>query len=150
MAQTEQNGAKPKRTRKKHRLYVVDLDPRVWAERATMRRANPKYNPLTGKGFIYVGMTWHSAEERLAIHKAGGLLSAPVVRRFGRDLRPDLYKAYKLMSFSDAEEMEPYLADRLRKKGYAVWPVKAGGAFTMRAQVNGSPQRPLRRRRRRT
>ncbi len=146
MAGTEQDEAKPRRKRKKHRLYVVDLDPRVWRERATMRKANPKYSPLSGKGFLYVGMTWHSAEERLAIHKAGGLLSAPVVRRFGMELRPDLYKAYKLMAFSDAEEMEPYLADRLRKKGYAVWPVKPGGAFTMKS-TNGA-RRPRRRRRR--
>jgi hypothetical protein len=148
MAGAEQGEATPKRTRKKHRLYVVELDPRVWRERATMRRANPKYSPLTGKGFLYVGMTWHSAEERLAIHKAGGLLSAPVVRRFGGDLRPDLTKAYKLMSFSDAEEMEPYLAHRLRNKGYAVWPVKAGGAFTMKATSGARPPRRSRRRRR--
>jgi len=96
-----------------------------------MRKANPRYNPLTGNGFLYVGMTSHTPEERFAIHKEGGMLSAPVVRRYGRELRPRLYQAYVRMSQSDAEEMERYLADRLRKKGYAVWPVKPGGAFTM-------------------
>jgi hypothetical protein len=134
--------------RKKHRLYVVDLDPRVWRERATMRKANPKYMPTLGKGFVYVGMTSHTAEDRLAIHKEGSLLSAPVVRRFGRELLPDLYKAYKLMSQPDAEEMERYLAARLRRKGYAVWPVKDGGAFTMGKPANGAAQRPARRPRR--
>jgi hypothetical protein len=72
----------------------------------------------------------------LAIHKEGGQLSAPVVRKFGRELRPKLYSAYERMSLADAEEMESYLAERLRKKGYAVWPVKPGGAFTM----NGAPK----------
>ena len=117
--------------RKTHVIYVVELDARVWRERATIRKANPKYNPLTGAGFLYVGMTSHTPEERFAIHKAGGMLSAPVVRRFGVGLRPRLYQAYAKMSQEDAEEMEPYLADRLRRKGYAVWPVKPGGAFTM-------------------
>jgi hypothetical protein len=126
------------RTKKTHRLYVVDLDPKVWRDRATMRRANPKYSPLTGKGCVYVGISAHTPEERFEIHKAGGLHSAPVVRRFGRYLRPRLYQAYQRMTQADAEEMEPYLADRLRKKGYAVWPVTPGGAFTM----NGSTRRP--------
>ena len=148
MAKTAVPESKPtsgRTPRKKHRLYVVDLDPRVWRERATMRKANPKYIPLTGKGFVYVGMTSHTAEERLAIHKEGGPLSAPVVRRFGRDLLPKLYETYRLMSQPDAEEMERYLAARLRRKGYAVWPVKPGGAFTMKSR---SPS-PITRRRRR-
>lgn len=141
--------ARPKkRTRKRHRVYVVELDPRVWRERATMRKANPRYSPLTGKGFVYVGMTSHTAEERLAIHKAGGMLSAPVVKRYGRELLPELYRAYKLMPQSEAEEMERYLAARLRRKGYAVWPVKEGGAFTMGKPAKGAPARPRARRRR--
>ena len=114
-----------------------------------MRKANPKYMPSLGKGFVYVGMTSHTAEERLAIHKAGGLLSAPVVRRFGRELLPDLYKAYQVMTQPDAEEMERYLAARLRRKGYAVWPVKEGGAFTMGRPANGVASRPAMRPRRR-
>lgn len=114
-----------------------------------MRKANPKYRPSLGKGCVYVGMTSHKAEERLAIHKEGGLLSAPVVRRFGRDLLPELYKAYQLMTQPDAEEMERYLAARLRRKGYAVWPVKEGGAFTMGKPGTGASPRPPRRRRRR-
>jgi len=59
------------------------------------------------------------------------MTSAPVVRIFGRYLRKRLYSGYKRMSRKDAEEMEPYVAERLRKKGYAVWPVKEGGLFTM-------------------
>jgi hypothetical protein len=121
----------PRGKKHTHCVYVIELDPRVWRERATMRKANPRYSPLTGLGFVYVGMTSHTPEERFAIHKKGGELSAPVVRRFGRALQPRLYQAYERMSRPDAEEMERYLADRLRRKGYAVWPVKPGGAFTM-------------------
>ena len=145
-------GSSTRSPRQKHRLYVVELDPRVWDQRATMRKANPKYSPLTGERCVYVGMTSHTADERLAIHKAGGLLSAPVVRLFGRGLLPKLVEAYKLMSQADAEEMERYLAARLRRKGYAVWPVTDGGAFTMKVSARRShpgrpPRRPRRRRR---
>lgn len=132
------------RAKRTYCVYVVDLDPRVWQERATMRKANPRYSPLAGAGFLYVGMTSHTPEERFAVHKAGGELSAPVVRRFGRYLRPRLYQAYKRMSQADAEEMERYLAERLRRKGYAVWPVKPGGAFTMNnSPANRRPAVPL-------
>jgi hypothetical protein len=139
--------SRTKRPRKTHCLYVVDLDPRVWRDRSTMRRANPKFMPLTGKGFVYVGMTSHTPEERLAIHKAGGQLSAPVVRRYGRGLLPKLYEAYAKMTRADAEEMERYLAGRLRRKGYAVWPVKEGGAFTLSSR-SATVTRPMRRQRR--
>ena len=112
-------------------IHVVDLDPAVWRERPRMRKSNPRYSPLTGPGFLYVGMTMYTPEERFETHKAGRKLSSPVVRKYGRRLRPTLYRAYKRMSLADAEEMEVYVAERLRKKGYAVWPVKPGGAFSM-------------------
>jgi predicted GIY-YIG superfamily endonuclease len=120
-----------KKPRGTHAIYVVDLDPNVWQKRATMRKANPRYMPLTGKGYLYVGATSKTPEARFEVHKEGGLYSAPVVRIFGRYLRKRLYSGYKRMSRKDAEEMEPYVAERLRKKGYAVWPVKEGGLFTM-------------------
>ncbi|MEO8456317.1 MAG: hypothetical protein ABI559_00765 [Chloroflexota bacterium] len=140
MSPTKPKEAKEAKIRRgTHRIYVVDLDPNVWHKRATMRKANPRYMPITGKGYLYVGATSKTAEERFAIHKAGGLHSAPVVRIFGRYLRPRLYAGYKRMSRKDAEVMEPYVAERLRKKGYAVWPVKEGGLFTMQ---KGAPPRP--------
>jgi hypothetical protein len=112
-------------------VYVVDLDKAVWRDRPKMRKSNPRYNRLTGPGFLYVGMTMHTPKERFDTHKAGGKLSSPVVKKYGLRLRPTLYRAYKRMSLADAEEMEVYVAERLRKKGYAVWPVKPGGAFSM-------------------
>ena len=119
------------RRKKTYCVYVIDLDAAVWRDRPKMRKSNPRYNRLTGPGFLYVGMTMYTPKERFETHKAGGKLSSPVVRKYGIRLRPTLYRAYKRMSQADAEEMELYVAERLRKKGYAVWPVKPGGAFSM-------------------
>jgi hypothetical protein len=112
-------------------VYVIELDSKVWRLRAKMRQANPKYKPLLGKGCLYVGMTVYTPEKRFLTHMDGGRNAAKVVHRFGKHLRPRLYQQYKRMSQRDAEEMERYLAERLRKRGYAVWPVREGGAFTM-------------------
>lgn len=117
--------------KKTYCVYVVDLDAAVWRDRPKMRKSNPQYNTVSGPGFLYVGMTMYTPKERFETHKAGGKLSSAVVRKYGRRLRPTLYRAYKRMSLADAEEMEAYVAERLRKQGYAVWPVKAGGAFSM-------------------
>lgn len=124
---------KPKRT---YRVYVIELEPKVYQLRKKMRDANPKYKPMsTGKGCLYVGMTAYSPVKRFLVHMDGGKHAAKVVTKFGRHLRPDLYKEYKRMTKADAEEMERYLAARLRKRGYAVWPVKEGGAFTMNGKT---------------
>lgn len=132
MTTTEQRvQAKKKRPKRTYGLYAIELDPRVWRLRAKMRQANPRYSPLTGKGCVYVGMSVYTPEKRFLTHLEGGRNSASVVEKFGRHLRPRLYQAYERMSKADAEEMELYLAERLRRRGYAVWPVKEGGAFTM-------------------
>jgi len=117
--------------KKTYCIYVIDLEQDGWRDRPKMRKSNPRYNPLSGPGFLYVGMTMYTPKERFETHKAGGKLSSPVVRKYGLRLRPTLYGAYKRMSLTDAEEMEVYVAERLRRKGYAVWPVKPGGAFSM-------------------
>ena len=124
---------KPKKKRKKRTycVYVIELEPKVWKLRKKMREANPRYKPLTGKACLYVGMTVYSPEKRFLTHMDGGRNAANVVTTFGRHLRPRLYQSLPRMSQADAEEMERYLAARLRKRGYAVWPVKEGGAFSM-------------------
>jgi len=136
---------KPKRT---YRVYAIELEPKVWPLRKRMRDANPKYKSMsTGKGCLYVGMTSSTPVKRFLVHMEGGKHAAKVVTKFGRHLRPDLYKEYRRMTKTDAEEMERYLAARLRKLGYAVWPVKEGGAFTMngkKPKLGKAPQRPRR------
>lgn len=114
-------------------VYVIELVPAVWKTQKRMRDANPRYVPESGKGYLYVGMTSGTPAERLRKHKAGKQTAAAVVRDYGCTLVPKLYEQYKRMSKEDAEEMEPYIAARLRKLGYAVWPIKPGGAFTMEA-----------------
>ena len=127
------NRRKPKRT---YRVYAIELEPRVYQQRKKMRDANPKYKPMsTGKGCLYVGMTGSTPVKRFLVHMDGGKHAAKVVTKFGRHLRPDLYREYKRMTKADAEEMERYLAARLRKLRYAVWPVKEGGAFTMNGKT---------------
>lgn len=135
-----------KSLRSSYCLYVVELAPAVWKTQQKIRKANPQYKPETGKGCLYVGMTSSTPAERFRAHKRGGLSSASVVKDYGCYLRPKLYERYARMSQGDAEEMEPYLAERLRRKGFAVWPIKPGGAFTM----DGGPthERPASQRRR--
>ena len=121
--------------RRSYCLYVVELAPAVWKTQQRIRKANPQYKPETGNGCLYVGMTSSTPAERFKAHKRGGLSSASVVKDYGCYLRPKLYERYARMSQADTEEMEPYLAERLRRKGCAVWPIKPGGAFTMNSQT---------------
>jgi len=101
-----------------HRVYVIELDPRVWNESARFRRANPQRDP--GKPCVYVGSTGLPIAERFANHLAGHR-SSSIVKRYGRELRPDLWEGLKAMSWKEAERMERVLAKQLRADGYGVW-----------------------------
>lgn len=96
--------ATPAASRGHHSVYVVYL-------------RNPKGD---GRAGYYVGMTGLSPEERFANHKAG-VKAARVVRRFGERLVPRLYAHLNPMTFRKAVEMERWLADSLRKRGYEVF-----------------------------
>ncbi len=82
-----------------------------------MRAANPNRDP--GKPCVYVGMTGLTPEERFANHKAGPK-DAPLVRRFGIGLMPELYAHLNPMPFEAAAVMERDLAEDLRRSGYTV------------------------------
>jgi hypothetical protein len=90
--------------RRHHSVYVVYL-------------RNPEGD---GRAGYYVGMTGLAPEERLANHKAG-IKAAGVVRRFGERLVPRLYAHLNPMTYEDAKEAEPRLAEELRHKGYLVY-----------------------------
>ena len=75
---------------------------------------------VDGKAGHYVGMTGLSPEERLANHKAGKK-SAGVVKRFGVRLVPRLYAHLNPMTYQEAVEAEPRLAEELRARGYQVF-----------------------------
>ncbi len=85
-----------------HRLYVIELN------------GDPKR--------VYVGYSYHPAEQRLKQHLAGGHLAAKVFKRraTGR-LRPDLYEHLpRYPTRQAAEDAERSLADQLRQHGYSV------------------------------
>ena len=98
--------SKKRKSRKSdhHSVYVVFL-------------RNPKGD---GKAGYYVGMTGLSPEQRFHNHKSG-LKAARIVRRCGERLVPRLYQHLNPMPYAKALQMEAYLADSLRKRGYTVY-----------------------------
>ena len=110
-----------------YRVYVVELAKKVFTEDARFRAANPQFNGVLE--CLYVGMTSKTPAERLMQHKTGYIsrkghkISANIVQKYGRYLRPSLYDHLNLkpMSRVEALNMEKKLTLLLRKKGYAVW-----------------------------
>lgn len=92
------------RRREHHNVYVVYL-------------RNPSGD---GKAGYYVGMTGLDPEERFQNHK-NGIKAARVVRKYGERLVPRLYAHLNPMPYERAKAMEAFLADSLRKRGYAVF-----------------------------
>lgn len=78
-------------------------------------------NPLgDGKAGYYVGMTGLTPEGRFQNHKQG-IKAARIVKRCGVRLVPRLYAHLNPMSYAKAKEMEPFLAESLRRRGYVVF-----------------------------
>lgn len=108
-------------------VYVVELSKRVFTENTKFRLANPQFNGVLE--CLYVGMTSKTPAERLKQHKSGYVnkkghkLSANIVQKYGRYLRPSLYDHINLkaMTRQEALTMEKKLAWDLRRQGYAVW-----------------------------
>lgn len=70
---------------------------------------------------VYVGSTAHTPEERFRQHLAG-YKANKYAKRYGVRLKPRLYSKYlDLETRALAEQEEVKLAERLRKRGYAVW-----------------------------
>jgi hypothetical protein len=91
-------------TRHHHRVYVVRL-------------AHPR---AKGREAFYVGMTGLPVEERFANHKLGHR-SARVVHKYGVELAREWYEDIPAMSYEEAAQAEPTLADDLRDLGYLVF-----------------------------
>ena len=110
-----------------YQVYVVELSKRVFTENSKFRAANPQFNGVLE--CLYVGMTCKTPQERLQQHKTGyrnkkgHKLSANIVEKYGRYLRPSLYedKNSQPMTRQQALIMEEKLALDLRRQGYAVW-----------------------------
>jgi hypothetical protein len=102
-----------------HSVYVVLLDAAVGKLKA-IRADNPDRNPT--KPSVYVGMTGLTPAERFENHK-NGIKDAPLVKRYGIRLLPELYAHFNPMPYEAAVQMENDLAEDLRRAGYTV----AGG-----------------------
>jgi len=110
-----------------YQVYVVELSKKVFSENSRFRAANPQFNGVLE--CLYVGMTSKTPQERLNQHKTGYInkkghkLSANIVQKWGRYLRPSLYEHLNQKSMTRQEALlaEEKLALNLRRAGYAVW-----------------------------
>jgi len=99
-------------------VYVIELDPAV-RHIGRFRKANPKMS--AGATCFYVGSSTRTPDERFDQHKQG-YKSNRYARKFGLHLRPELSEQYNpIPTRKDAVELEEYLANRLRSKGFGVW-----------------------------
>ena len=105
------------KSRETHRVYVIELDPTVLAEKR-FRERNPQCR--AGMPCVYVGMTGLTVEQRFDNHRRGHKGSR-LVKQYGRRLRPDLFAHVGPMPFAAAQQMEVCLAEDLRQRGHAVW-----------------------------
>ena len=80
------------------------------------------YGPKEGdrKPGYYVGMEGLTPEQRFENHKKG-VKAASVVRKYGERPMPKLYAHLNPMPYAKAVEMEVWLADSLRKRGFEVF-----------------------------
>lgn len=69
---------------------------------------------------VYVGMTGRTPHERFE-QQLTGYKSSKYAKKYGLRLMPRLYEKLNCMPFDIAVLMEKELAERLQRKGYAVW-----------------------------
>jgi len=99
-------------------LYVIELDKEV-AKSVKFRKQSPEF--LFGNRCFYVGQSARAPMLRFKQHKEG-YKSNTYARRFGFRLVPEFYDKYNpIPTRKDAEELEGYVANKLRKAGYGVW-----------------------------
>ena len=102
----------------KYYLYVIELDKEV-GKLAKFRKQSPNF--IFGKRCFYVGQSAKTPILRFKQHKEG-YKSNTFARRFGLKLVLKFYKKYNLIpTRKDAEELEEYVAHKLRKERYGVW-----------------------------
>lgn len=103
-----------------YRVYVIRLKPGVLKKRR-FARENPGY--IQGKPCVYVGSTHLTPEQRYARHIDP---SSTKGNRYVREFHDGLSKRLNARqppcaTREEAERREKQLAERLRRKGYAVW-----------------------------
>lgn len=98
--------------------YVIELDKEVLKSKKFLRK-NPEINPK--KRCFYVGQSAHEPIIRFKQHK-DGYKSNSYARKYGLWLRPRIYNRFNpIETRKEAEIIEKWLTERLRKKGHGVW-----------------------------
>ena len=101
-----------------YNVYVIELDKEVTSSKK-FREKNPFMK--SRKSCYYVGQTTHDPETRFQQHKMG-YKSNRYVKKYGLKLVPKKYKKYNpIKKRKEAETVEQWLTNKLRKKGYGVW-----------------------------
>lgn len=99
-------------------VYVIELRPDVLEKKAFAGRNEERRED---KPCLYVGQTAKTPEERFAQHLAG-VRSSRIVKEYGVRLRPRLYaNVGPLATRAESERAEARLAEKLRRRGSAVW-----------------------------
>jgi hypothetical protein len=99
-------------------VYVIELRPEVLEKKAFAGKNGERRED---KPCLYVGQTARTPEERFAQHRAG-VRSSRIVREYGVRLRPRLYaNVGPFETRAESERAEVKLAEKLRRRGFAVW-----------------------------
>ena len=99
-------------------VYVIELRPEAMEKKAL---AGKNADRREDKPCLYVEQTAKTPEARFAQHLAG-VKSSRIVREYGVRLRPRLYaNVGPFETRAESERAEARLAERLRRRGFAVW-----------------------------
>jgi len=99
-------------------VYVIELDKEV-GKFLKFRKKNPNY--ILGNRCFYVGQSAKAPLLRFKQHKLG-YKSNSFVKKFSLKLVPEIYEKYNpIPSRKDAEELESYLAKKLKEERFGVW-----------------------------
>ena len=102
----------------KYYIYVIELDKQV-GKLVKFRKQSPKF--LFGNRCFYVGQSAKKPTIRFRQHK-DSYKSNTYVKQFGMRLVPEFYEKYNpIPTRKDAEEIEEYVAMKLRQERYGVW-----------------------------
>ena len=99
-------------------VYVIELRSDVLEKKAF---AGKNVGRREDKPCVYVGQTARTPEERFAQH-LDGVRSSRIVREYAVRLRPRLYaNVGPFETRAESERAESRLAEKLRRRGFAVW-----------------------------
>ncbi|MBN2602656.1 MAG: GIY-YIG nuclease family protein [Candidatus Thermoplasmatota archaeon] len=101
-----------------YNVYVIELDKEVLKSKK-FRERNPLLNPR--RACFYVGQTTHDPVTRFNQHKQGYKANSFVKRHGIRLVWRKFQKYNPIQTRKDAEQVERWLTNKLRKKGHGTW-----------------------------